>query len=156
VTFCLSKGLCAPVGSLVCGPADFIHQARRARKSVGGGMRQAGVLAAAGIVALCEMVDRLALDHQNAQQLARGLEQIPGILVQPEMTKTNMVFFQLDDSLPLTAKDVTAALRQRANIWLGTIGPRSFRAVTHYWIGRREVEMLLSTLSQIIAEADSR
>lgn len=152
VTFCLSKGLCAPVGSLVCGSADFIDQARRVRKSVGGGMRQAGVLAAAGIVALCEMVDRLALDHNHAQIVARGLAQIPGIVVQPEMVKTNMVFFELDDSLPLTAQDITTALQQRANIWLGSSGPRGFRAVTHYWIGRDEVELLLSTLSEIMGE----
>jgi threonine aldolase len=156
VTFCLSKGLCAPVGSLVCGPADFIHQARRARKSVGGGMRQTGVLAAAGIVALCEMVDRLAIDHHHAQLLAHGLVQIPGILVQPEITKTNMVFFQLDHNLPLTARDVAGNLQQRANIWLGVTGPRSFRAVTHYWIGRQEIEMLLDLLREIIEEADSK
>jgi threonine aldolase len=156
LTFCLSKGLCAPVGSVVCGSADFIDRARRARKSVGGGMRQAGVLAAAGLIALCEMVDRLAVDHNHAQLLARGLAQIAGIVVRPEITRTNLVFFELEDGLPLSAKEVTTNLQQRANIWLGATGPRSFRAVTHYWIGRREVEMLLESLSEIIAEANRR
>jgi threonine aldolase len=119
-------------------------------------MRQAGVLAAAGLVALCEMVDRLAVDHNHAQSLARGLAQIAGLVVRPEMTRTNMVFFELEDGLPLAAEEVTANLRQRANIWLGATGSRSFRAVTHYWIGRREVEMLLDSLTEIIAEANSR
>jgi threonine aldolase len=156
VTFCLSKGLCAPVGSLVCGPADFIYRARRARKVVGGGMRQAGVLAAAGMVALCEMIDRLADDHHHAQLLAGGLAQIPGIVVQPEMIRTNIVFFQLEEGMPLSAEDVAAALRQHANIWLGAFGRHHFRAVTHYWIGRREVEMLLDSLREIMTEVASR
>ncbi|MBI4571377.1 MAG: low-specificity L-threonine aldolase, partial [Chloroflexi bacterium] len=83
VTFCLSKGLSAPVGSLVCGSAEFVQRARRMRKMVGGGMRQAGVIAAAGIVALETMVDRLAEDHEHAQLLARGLAQLPGIRIDP-------------------------------------------------------------------------
>jgi threonine aldolase len=152
VTFCLSKGLCAPVGSLVCGSADFIRQARRARKSVGGGMRQAGVLAAAGIVALCEMVDRLALDHHHAQMLAQGLAHIPGVVVQPELIKTNIVFFQLDDRVSLSAAEIAAALRQRDNIWLSALGQRGFRAVTHYWVGQKEVEMLLDSVREIISD----
>ncbi len=156
VTFCLSKGLCAPVGSLVCGSADFIHQARRVRKSLGGGMRQAGVLAAAGIIALCDMVERLAADHQHAQTLAQGLAQIPGVVVRPELIKTNIVFFQLDEQLPLTAPEITAALQQRANIWLSATGPRHFRAVIHYWIGPQEVELFLGFMEEIIIEAKER
>jgi threonine aldolase len=151
VTFCLSKGLCAPVGSLLCGSADFIYRARRARKSLGGGMRQAGVLAAAGIVALNEMVERLADDHAHAQLLAQGLAQIPGVVVDPASVKTNMVFFSLAEDVPYTAEDVIVQLRERANLWLGDNGPRHFRAVTHYWIGRREVECFLETLQHILA-----
>jgi threonine aldolase len=93
VSFCLSKGLAAPVGSMVCGNQDFINQARRARKLLGGGMRQAGIMAAAGIVALNEMVDRLIDDHANAKKLAEGLASIPGISIDPAHIKTNIVFF---------------------------------------------------------------
>jgi threonine aldolase len=150
VSFCLSKGLAAPVGSLLCGPAPFIEQARRARKLLGGGMRQAGILAAAGLVALTQMVERLADDHSHAQQLAQGLQQIPGIQVQPDNVKTNMVFFSLDEELPLSAADLVTALRQEANIWIGVNGPRSFRAVTHYWIGPQAVTLLLDTLRQLL------
>ncbi|MBK8985725.1 MAG: low-specificity L-threonine aldolase [Chloroflexi bacterium] len=152
VTFCLSKGLCAPVGSVLCGSAEFMQQAHRMRKTVGGGMRQAGILAAAGLVSLRQMVERLADDHRRAQDLAQGLAQIPGISVQPEMVKTNMVFFALSDEVPLTADDVIAALRQRANVWLGDNGRRSFRAVTHYWISDQDIETFLATLQQIVTE----
>jgi threonine aldolase len=150
VTFCLSKGLSAPVGSVLCGSHDFIKQARRARKVLGGGMRQAGVLAAAGIVALNEMVDRLADDHAHARQLAEGLTQIPGVNVNLDSVKTNMVFFDIDKSLPVTTREVVDQLRERANIWLGPVGSRRFRAVTHYWIGSKEVELLLETLKAIL------
>ena len=93
--FCLSKGLCAPVGSMLAGSRDFIDEARRVRKILGGGMRQAGILAAAGIVALNEMVDRLAEDHANARRLADGLANIPGIAIEPETVETNILFFAL-------------------------------------------------------------
>lgn len=95
VSFCLSKGLAAPVGSLVCGTSQFIREARRNRKLLGGGMRQAGVLAAAGIVALETMVDRLAEDHANARRLAEGLAMLPGVLLDPEQIHTNIVIFGL-------------------------------------------------------------
>jgi threonine aldolase len=150
VSFCLSKGLCAPVGSLLCGSADFIRQARRWRKALGGGTRQAGVLAAAGLVALREMIGRLADDHRHAQQLARGLARIPGIVVDPEMVKTNLVFFRLADDVSYATADVIEALRARANIWLGDNGPRGFRAVTHYWIDETAVEEFLETLAAIM------
>lgn len=150
VTFCLSKGLGAPVGSVLCGPAEFIHKARRVRKSLGGGMRQAGILAAAGIVALNEMIERLADDHTHAQQLAQGLAGIPGIIIDPKMVKTNMVFFGLSDEVTMTTREIIDAMREKANIWLGALGPRRFRAVTHYWIGEKEVELFLESLAEII------
>lgn len=152
VTFCLSKGLCAPAGSVLCGPADFIYRARRIRKALGGGMRQAGVLAAAGIVALRDMVDRLAVDHKHARMLAQGLARLPGIVVEPDKVKTNMVFFELPDSLPLTAQDVSRELRAD-NIWLDGRGKRGFRAVTHFWIGEADVQLLLDALSRIMERA---
>ncbi len=152
VSFCLSKGLCAPVGSLVCGSAEFIHQARRVRKLVGGGLRQAGIIAAAGLVALEEMVDRLADDHAHARQLATGLADIPGICLDLADVHTNLVFFELDPGLPLTAPQVARRLREEHQIWLGAEGPRLFRAVTHYWIGSAEIAALLAALRAILAD----
>jgi threonine aldolase len=153
VTFCLSKGLCAPVGSLLCGSPGFIHRARRIRKSLGGGMRQAGVLAAAGMIALNQMIDRLAEDHTHAQMLAQGLAQTPGVVVDPTRVKTNMVFFSLSDDIPFSADEVAAGMRQAANVWVGTGGSRTFRAVTHYWLGAREVEIFLDALRSILRKA---
>jgi len=151
VTFCLSKGLCAPVGSVLCGSAGFIRRARRARKALGGGMRQAGVLAAAGIVALNEMVERLDDDHAHARLLAQGLGRIPGVRVEVDMVRTNMVFFDLTDDVPLAASEIAAALQHQANVWVGTNGSRGFRAVTHYWIGDEDVRTFLSALADILA-----
>jgi threonine aldolase len=153
VTFCLSKGLCAPVGSVLCGPADFIHEARRARKALGGGMRQAGILAAAGIVALNEMVERLCDDHAHARLLAEGLARIPGVRVETDMVRTNMIFFDLADDVSLSAADVAGRLRETANVWVGENGSRGFRAVTHHWIGADDVHTFLSALAIVLAEA---
>lgn len=151
VTFCLSKGLCAPVGSVLCGSSEFIDKARRMRKALGGGMRQAGILAAAGIVALEQMIDRLADDHRHAAQLAAGLATIPAVTLDPEMVRTNMVFFDLADEVTQSAEDVVRELRQAANIWLGSNGPRGFRAVTHYWINADDVALFLEAFGAIVA-----
>lgn len=153
VTFCLSKGLCAPVGSVLCGSNEFIHEARRIRKALGGGMRQAGILASAGIIALNEMVERLSDDHVHARMLADGLARIPGVVVEPEMVRTNMVFFELADDVPLSPLQVADAMRDRAGVWVGTNGPRGFRAVTHYWIGAAEVEAFLGAISDVLTTA---
>lgn len=150
VTFCLSKGLCAPVGSVLCGTSEFIYQAQRARKVLGGGMRQAGVLAAAGLVALTEMIDRLSEDHATAQLLAGELAQLPGIRIEPEVVQTNMVFFELDETVPLSAQEVVDELKARSGILLGTAGHRRFRAVTHYWVRAAEVDQLVEALAPIV------
>lgn len=143
VTFCLSKGLCAPVGSVLCGSADFIRNARRIRKQLGGGMRQAGVLAAAGIVALEQMVDRLGEDHKRAAALAAGLADIPGLVIDPGSPHTNMVFMSLERSRKdLTASDVAIALKAQ-QILVGVVAERSFRLVTHYWIDDLAVDRTL-------------
>ena len=147
VTFCLSKGLCAPVGSVLCGSAPFIAEARRARKVLGGGMRQVGILAAAGIVALEEMTLRLDADHACAQCLAEGLATIPGIEVFP--VHTNMVYFGLTDAVALTAYEVTARLRERGVLVLPR-DARSFRAVTHYWIDADAVDYALETVRAVL------
>ncbi|MCA9985259.1 MAG: DegT/DnrJ/EryC1/StrS family aminotransferase [Anaerolineales bacterium] len=146
-TFCLSKGLSAPVGSVLCGSAEFIHRARRIRKLLGGGMRQAGVFAAAGLVALDESIDRLAEDHARAKRLALGLSDIAGIDIDPERIKTNIVYFGLEDDAPVTGQDVVNFMREEAGIWLGLTGPRRFRAVTHYWIDDAAVDNFLGAMN---------
>ncbi len=149
VSFCLSKGLCAPVGSMVCGSGDFIARARRARKVLGGAMRQAGIIAAAGIVALTSMVERLTNDHEDAQQLAQGLAKIPGIILDPAQVRTNMVYFDLASDAPLNALELTARLKER-NILIGPVGPRRLRAVLHYWISPVQVDQTLEAVREIL------
>ena len=145
ISFCLSKGLSAPVGSLLCGPREFIAEARRQRKAVGGGMRQAGILAAAGIVALETMIDRLAEDHANAKLLAEGLADIPGIELDPARVKTNIVFFDLHDAL--TAQQLAERL-ERDGILIGAAGERRMRAVTHYGIEGADIETALGAIKR--------
>lgn len=150
VTFCLSKGLSAPVGSIICGSADFIEEARRARKVLGGSMRQAGVIAAAGIVALEEMTERLVEDHTRARRLAAGLAEIPGIEVGP--VHTNIVYFGLADDVPLTAPQVEEALKEQGVLLLAR-DARSFRAVTHLWIGDEDVERAIAAVREVVPGA---
>jgi threonine aldolase len=148
VAFCLSKGLAAPIGSVICGSAEFVAQARRQRKLLGGGMRQAGVLAAAGILALEEMVDRLAEDHANARRLAEGLSKIPGVLLDVERIRTNIVIFELvEQTLP--AADFAAGLAARG-IKMGTIGERKLRAVTHYGIDSQDIDRALAAARALL------
>ncbi len=142
VTFCLSKGLCAPVGSVLCGTKEFIHQALRIRKQLGGGMRQAGVLAAAGIVALDEMVDRLAEDHAHARALAAELSQVPGIRLDKGSPNTNMVYIELDPELGISAKQCAEELKAQG-ILVGITGPRHFRLVCHYWIKEEDIPQIV-------------
>jgi threonine aldolase len=149
VMFCLSKGLSCPVGSLVCGKAEFIERARRMRKMVGGGMRQAGVLAAAGIVALEQMIDRLQDDHDNAQILAQGIAQIPGLSLDPQTVKTNIVFFDLV-SRRITTEQFVQALHD-AGVWVLALGPGRVRVVTHYGIEKAHVEEALQVMRRVMA-----
>lgn len=154
ITFCLSKGLSAPVGSVICGSRSFIERARRMRKILGGAMRQAGILAAAGLVALDQMIERLEDDHSHAQRLVKGLQRIPGIVVSPPEVKTNIVFFGLDENVPFDRDYVARRLREEGNVWIDGYGTRNFRAVTHYWIGPQEVDLLLELLSTILSQED--
>ena len=151
VAFCLSKGLSCPVGSLVCGSADFIAEARRNRKMVGGGMRQAGIIAAAGVVALEEMIDRLAEDHANARHLAEGLAEIAGLSIDLERVQTNMIYLDLLDE-GLESDQFLARLREGGVKMLPT-GPRRFRAVTHYGIEARDIEQALAVVRQVMEGA---
>ena len=138
VTVCLSKGLAAPVGSMLCGTASFIKESRRWRKVLGGGMRQAGVLAAAGIVALTEMVERLKEDHENAWRLGEGLTEIPGFRLEPSGVQTNMVFFEMDERL----RGVFIPFMAERGVIIGT-GHYPIRLVTHYGIEAADIEYML-------------
>ncbi len=151
VSFCLSKGLAAPVGSLLCGSKPFIAEARRWRKVVGGGMRQSGVIAAAGIVALEEMVARLAEDHANARRLAEGLSDIPGLAVNPAAFQTNIVYFDVQ-SPHISAEQLTAQLRQ-AGILMLSLGPGRIRAVTHYGIEEQDIAHTLTVIARLMEQA---
>jgi threonine aldolase len=148
VSFCLSKGLAAPVGSLICGQQDFINAARRARKLVGGGMRQAGVLAAAGIVALTEMTERLAEDHANAHKLAEGLAEISGLSIDPAMIKTNIVYFETTRE-DLFEDELVRRL-DKEGVKILVMGPRLLRAVTYYQITEEDIEFALHAFSKIL------
>ncbi|MCD4739477.1 MAG: aminotransferase class I/II-fold pyridoxal phosphate-dependent enzyme, partial [Anaerolineae bacterium] len=147
VTFCLSKGLCAPVGSVLCGSAAFIEKARRARKLLGGGMRQAGFLAAAGIVALEKMTERLREDHRRAKELAAGLAEIPGLEVSP--VSSNLIYFRLTDEVPVDAPEVERRLKKEQVLLLAR-SARDFRAVTHYWIQDEDVTRTLEVVAQVL------
>lgn len=148
VQFCLSKGLAAPVGSLIAGPQPFVDRARRLRRMLGGGMRQAGIIAAAGIVALTEMVDRLQDDHDNALALAQGLSTLPGIAIDMARVQTNIVIFTLTDER-VTPQQFEAALQERG-VLVGGMGGRTIRAVTHYGIERAHIEQALVIISESV------
>ncbi|HET9014534.1 MAG TPA: GntG family PLP-dependent aldolase [Thermomicrobiaceae bacterium] len=147
-TFCLSKGLAAPVGSIVVGGRDAIARARQKRKLLGGGMRQAGVIAAAGIVGLEQMVDRLPEDHANARRLAEGLAELPHLTVDLETVQTNIVFF--DVAPPLDGAALAAGL-QAEGIRLTAFGPRTLRFVTHYAVTATDVERVLAVTRRLVA-----
>ncbi len=149
LTFCLSKGLCAPVGSVLCGSEEFIRQARRTRKMLGGGMRQAGVLAAAGIVALEQMTNRLGEDHARAKRLAQGLAAIAGVRLTFGMPQTNLVFISLRDDFLLGSEEIARALNRRG-IRVGATGRLTFRLVTHYGITDEDVDRTLAVFREVI------
>lgn len=150
VSICLSKGLAAPVGSVVSGNTDFISEARRNRKVVGGGMRQAGMLAAAGIVALTEMVDRLADDHENARKLAESLANIEGLSIDLDVVSTNIVYIDVIQK-GMTAKILTERLYSRGIRLLPT-GPKRLRAVTNYHVTSSDIDYALDVFLSILQE----
>lgn len=147
---CFSKGLGAPAGSIIASSRDFIKEARRWRKAVGGGMRQVGVLAAACIVSLDKMVDRLAEDHENARQLAKLIEEAPGIVVNQARLKTNMVWFDVE--LPgIDASDFVTLLEEKG-IKVLNLGPKTIRAVAHHGITGADIEKVAHTICDVAAE----
>jgi threonine aldolase len=149
VTFCLSKGLAAPVGSVLCGERAFIQKARRARKILGGGMRQAGILAAAGIVALQKMTARLSEDHARARNLADGLRENDCIVLDRGMPATNMIFFNLADRARISAPEIADKL-ERDGILVSPSSERRFRLVTHYGIDDAAVDKTIAAFAKVL------
>jgi threonine aldolase len=148
VMVCLSKGLAAPVGSVLAGPTDFIARARYNRKLVGGGMRQVGILAAAGILALTDMVDRLAEDHANAQRLAVALQDVPGLAVDPARAATNMVYATV--TAPGWTADRLTEAAARAGVLFAPTDPQVVRLVTHYGITAADVDRAVAGVAKIM------
>ena len=149
VSFCLSKGLSAPAGSILCGNKDFIEKARRNRKALGGGMRQAGVLAAAGLVALEKMTDRIIDDHKNARTLAEGISNIEGISINLDSVKTNIIYFSLDH--PKVGGALLLEKMAGKNIHFFELGPSWFRLVTHAGVSKDDVDDVVGEFERILS-----
>jgi threonine aldolase len=149
IAFCLSKALCAPVGSLLCGTSEFIQAARRTRKQLGGGMRQAGILAAAGIVALETMPGRLAQDHRRARALAQGLMAQSGLDVENPEPASNMIYFRLTPAAGLDAAELRDRLKSEG-VLIHPVGSHRVRLVLHYWIDDAGVEATLSAFARAL------
>jgi threonine aldolase len=153
VSVCFSKGLGAPVGSALCGPAESIRQARRHRKALGGAMRQAGIIAAGALYALEHHVERLAEDHANARLLAQAVRAVQGLKLDPEVVDTNIVIFDVDPELG-TAAAFCARLRDEG-VWMYPIAPQRIRAVTHLDVSREQVQHAAEVLQDTAAEVQS-
>lgn len=148
VMFCLSKGLCAPAGSILAGPRNFIDRARRKRKIMGGGMRQVGILAAAGLIALRDMTSRLAEDHENARYLASRLASLPGFDVDASALDINMVFFKTPSWVDGTA---LASYLSGEGVRINPPEGGFCRFVTHYWIRKEHIDKVLSLMAAFSA-----
>jgi threonine aldolase len=148
VQFCLSKGLGAPVGSMIVGAKEFIERCRVIRKMLGGGMRQAGVLAAAGLVALEEGPKRLYIDHENAKTFAEGLANIPWIGIDPAQVQTNIVIYDVHQS-GLSSTEFLQKLAHR-NVLGGAVDARKIRMVTHLDVDRQDVERAVQVIAQVV------
>ncbi len=146
--FCLSKGLSAPVGSMLAGPRERIEFGRRLRKALGGGMRQAGVLAAPGLIALNEMVDRLADDHARAKALARGISGFPGVRLDPDSVETDIVIFGFEHPT-ITVSDMIGRMKEKGILALAVSG--GIRLVTHKDVGDEDVERAIAAFKAILA-----
>jgi threonine aldolase len=148
VSFCLSKGLGAPVGSVICGSRPFIQRATRIRKQLGGGMRQAGIIAAGGIYALDHMVERLAEDHAMARRLAQGIDSIEGIETQLQRIRTNILFFDLVDKR-LSSAQLLERAAEKGVLFL-KMGNRRFRMVTHYGLTMEDIDRAVAALQEVM------
>ncbi len=153
VTFCLSKGLSAPVGSVLVGSKEFIARAHKIRKSFGGGMRQAGVIAAAGLIALREMSgwDRLREDHDNARILAEGIAALPYIEIDLSRVRTNMIFFSLTPDAPISIEALSAGMKAHGVLANpSSVLDRQMRMVTHYWFKRDSIPVVLDVMRAVL------
>jgi threonine aldolase len=150
VMFCLSKGLAAPIGSMLVGTNRFIARARHLRKMLGGGMRQVGVVAAAGLISLEKMTQRLADDHIRARKMADGLRQINGLVVDAGSPYTNMIYLNLDAEVHLDAHEITRKMKD-LGVLVDPEAARRFRLVTHYWIDDQAVETAISAFRTVLA-----
>jgi len=148
VMFCLSKGLVAPIGSMLVGSKEFIAKAHRLRKMLGGGMRQVGVMAAAGLVSLDKMTGRLKQDHARAKNLYEGLKQVKGLRLEAEPV-SNMVYFSLADHITLTENQICAEMK-KYGVMVDWSAPRQFRLVTHYWVDDAGVEKTVKALGEVL------
>jgi threonine aldolase len=149
VMFCLSKGLAAPIGSMLVGSSKFIARARHLRKMLGGGMRQVGIIAAAGIISLEKMTKRLADDHARAKKMADGLRQVKGLVVDANSPYTNMVYLNLSSEVSLNAQQVTQKMKD-LGVLVDPENTGRFRLVTHYWIDDNAVEKTVSAFQKIL------
>ena len=158
VTFCLSKGLAAPIGSIICGSEKFIYNARRTRKALGGGMRQAGIIASAGMYSLDNMLDQIRVDHKNTTRLAEGINKIEGLSIDGKSIKSNILYFDIEkgakrcEQLARQTKNITVYPFQIAldNIRFFESSPGRFRLVTHYGITRDDIEKTLEVLDKLV------
>ncbi|HET6822642.1 MAG TPA: low-specificity L-threonine aldolase [Anaerolineales bacterium] len=149
VMFCLSKGLAAPIGSMLVGSSEFMKRARHIRKMLGGGMRQVGVMAAAGIISLEKMTRRLNEDHARARKLADGLRQIKGLVIDPHSPHTNMVYLNLSEAVSMSAHQVTQKMKDHG-VLVDPENAQRFRLVTHYWIDDSAVEKTVSAFQKVL------
>jgi threonine aldolase len=148
VMFCLSKGLAAPVGSMLVGSKKFIQRARHLRKMLGGGMRQAGVLAAAGLISLERMTGRLAQDHVRAKSLFEGLRKIPGLKLETSPS-SNMIYFDLGKEVKLSESQIMDEMKKRG-VLIDAAGPYRFRLVTHYWVDDAGVAQTVKAFGEVL------
>jgi threonine aldolase len=149
VMFCLSKGLAAPIGSMLVGTRNFIERARHLRKMLGGGMRQVGVMAAAGIISLEKMTKRLVEDHIRAKKLADGLRQVDGLVVDANSPYTNMVYLSLSENVGTDTHQITDKMKNNG-VLVDPESPRRFRLVTHYWIDDQAVEKTVAAFQKTL------
>lgn len=149
VMFCLSKGLVSPIGSMLAGTEKFIARARHLRKMLGGGMRQVGVIAAAGLISLEQMTKRLNEDHARAKKMADGLRKVKGIVLDEGTPHTNMIYFNLAEDAAVDAFQVTDRMRE-LGVLVDPDGPRRFRLVVHYWVDDEAVEKSLAAFASVL------
>jgi threonine aldolase len=150
VMFCLSKGLAAPIGSLLVGAQPFIKRARHIRKMLGGGMRQVGIVAAAGLISLEKMTKRLTDDHARAKRLADGLRQVEGLVVDQNSPYSNMVYLNLSEAVSVTAQQITQKMKEDG-VLVDPENTRRFRLVIHYWIDDSGVEKTISAFQKVLS-----